>query len=212
MFHWYGLMVGIAIVVGWSVAEKINPIINKIWVYIMLGSLVGARAYHVIDLHEYYLLNPIEILSVWNGGLAIWGGVSGCVAAILIYHYRSRTLNQIWKTFSAVAIASPLGQAIGRIGNGFNQEFEERVLGLPWWGVEAMADLGLFYLIWRVYKRGDKDKIVVSIYLIGYGVIRFVLEFWRINSWEIGGLGVAQWSALTSVVIGLLLWRLSAQD
>jgi phosphatidylglycerol:prolipoprotein diacylglycerol transferase len=78
--------------------------------------------------------------------------------------------------------------------------------------MEAMADLGLFIWLWRKQKEGASSRLLVAIYLIGYGLIRFTLEYIRVNNWQAGGLAVAQWLGLTSVVIGLLLWRLSAHD
>lgn len=205
MFHLYGLFIGLAIVVGWSVGEKLEPKIGRVAPYVLIFGIVGARLYHVIDLWEYYLQNPSQIVAVWNGGLGIWGGIIGGVIATWLY-FKGETL----KVMAGVVVAMPLAQAIGRIGNGVNGEFVNKVWILPWWGAEAILDFVLFGILWAI--REKSPKIRIGVYLVGYGLIRFVLEFWRINNWIWGSLGVAQWVSLIGVVIGLLLWLVNAQD
>ena len=77
MFHLYGLFIGLAVVVGWSVAERIEPKANKVVVWVIGLGLLGARIHHVIDVWEYYSQNLGQIVAVWNGGLSIWGGLTG---------------------------------------------------------------------------------------------------------------------------------------
>ena len=141
MFHLYGLIVGIAIVVGWSVAERIEPRVGKLAPGVIIVGLVGARIYHVIDLWDYYSLNWWQILAVWRGGMSIWGGLVGGSLAWWVIDRR-------WETISAIATALPLTQAIGRIANGVNGEFVSKVWSLPWWMTESVLDLGLFWLVY----------------------------------------------------------------
>lgn len=169
MFHWYGLFIGIAIVVGWSVAERIESRVNKVAPWVIGLGLVGARIYHVIDLWEYYGQNLAQVVAVWNGGMSIWGGLIGGLAAWWIVGRRS------WEVLGAIVTGLPLSQAIGRIGNGVNNEFTNLVYGIPWWGAEAILDLMLFVLL-----RGFSSKWRIWIYLVGYGLIRLVLQPYRL--------------------------------
>ncbi len=167
MFHIYGLVVGIAIVVGWSVAERIEPKVNKVAPLVIGLGLLGARIYHVVDLWDYYSQNMWQIWNLWNGGMSIWGGIIG---GGLGWWVSGGDL----KILSAMVTGLPLAQAIGRIANGVNGEFVQRVGILPWWGAEALLDLMLFVLL-----RGSTPKYRIWIYLVCYGLIRLVLQPYR---------------------------------
>lgn len=173
MFHLYGLFIGIAIVVGWSIAEKMEPKISKIAPWVIILGIVGARVYHVVDYWEYYRQNLSQILMLWRGGLSIWGGLIGGMLGLLMYQQTNK-LTEMWSILGAVATALPMAQAIGRVGNGVNHEFTNLVYGVPWWGAEAMLDLMLFVLL-----RGFSSKWRVGVYLVGYGFIRYFLQPYR---------------------------------
>jgi len=204
VWHWYGLVIGIAIAIGWSVAERIEPRVGKIVPWIVIGGLIGARAYHVIDLWGYYQKNPVQILALWNGGLGIWGGILGGIVAVLIYH-SATSRREMWKVLSAIAVVMPLAQAIGRVANGVNGEFVNLIGVWQWWSVEAILDLGLFGILWLALRRNFSSKSKVGIYFVGYGVIRGVLERYREVSWEVGYIFVA-----CAIIIGL--WLLVVRD
>ena len=221
-------------VAGWSVAEKIEPQVNKAVLGVLVGGLVGARLYHVVDLWSYYSQNWAQIVMVWHGGLGIWGGVIGGGVGLWIVSCRVKSRDpstatrlgarQVGMTrmLGAIANGLPLAQAIGRLGNAVNGEFVNKIWILPWWSCEAILDLILFGLLFYASSRAkSRDPSTatclgarqvgmtsVGIYLIGYGTIRFILEFWRVNNWRVGGLGVAQWVSLTSIVVGLFVCRL----
>lgn len=171
MFHLYGFFIGLAIVVGYTVAEKLEPKVAKVAPWIIGLGVVGARLYHVIDLWEFYSQNPQLIVAVWNGGMSIWGGLIGGMLAWLLVGKGS------WELLGAAVTALPLAQAIGRIGNGVNGEFVNLVFGLPWWSAEAILDLLLFGLLWRL--RGLSPQFKVLIYLLGYALIRTLLQPYR---------------------------------
>jgi prolipoprotein diacylglyceryltransferase len=95
-----------------------------------------------------------------------------------------------------------------------NGEFGEKVLRMPWWSVEMMLNLMLFGVMWLVQlkPRGRTSRVLVGMYLVGYGLIRLVMESFRERSWEVMGLGVAQWAAMLSIVVGLSIWYKAARD
>lgn len=165
MFHWYGLIIGIAVVVWWSIAEYLEPRLKKIIPTTLLLSLLGSRTYYIFQYWSHYQANIFETLAVWNGGLSIWGALLLGGGYTWLYGR-----NLIW----AVVTPLPLAQAMGRLGNGVNGEFTNMVLGIPWWGFEALLDLGLFGVILITPK-----KMRVGVYLLGYGLIRLVLSPYR---------------------------------
>ncbi|MCX6816430.1 MAG: prolipoprotein diacylglyceryl transferase [Candidatus Beckwithbacteria bacterium] len=123
-FHLYGLMMVLGILAGAGVASKKD---KKIWdslLWVVGGGIIGARIYHVIDLWGYYQQHLSEIPAVWHGGLGIFGGILGGVIGLGLY---ARNKQNFLKLLDAGAVGLPLGQAIGRLGNWFNQE----LYGLP---------------------------------------------------------------------------------
>ena len=179
MFHLYGFFIGLAIVTGYSIAEKIEPRVKEGAGYVIISGIVGARIYHVLDFWSYYSTHLNEIFYVWNGGLSIWGALIAGGIAIYIYHYTNKTLNHLQSIMGAVVTGLPLAQAIGRLGNGVNNEFTNLVFGIPWWGMEAMLDLVLFAIIWGLTLRGQSSQVRVVVYLLGYGLIRYFLQPYR---------------------------------
>ena len=165
MLHWYGVVVGVAAVCWWSMAEYLEPKLKKVIPTILVLSLVGARIYHFFEYLEYYQMDIMAILRVWEGGLSIWGALLLGGGYTVIF-----ARNMIW----AVVTPLPLAQAVGRLANYINSEFTNPVLGIPWWGMEAMLDLILFVIIWHT-----KKEWRVGVYLFGYGLIRLVLAPYR---------------------------------
>lgn len=171
----YGLIVGIAAAVWWSVAERLEPKLKKTIPILLLLALVGARAYHVFEYWQYYQTDVLATLRVWEGGLSIWGAIMAGMGymwfTVNSKRYMPTEPRYIW---SALVTPLPLAQAIGRLANGVNGEFTNLVLGIPWWGMEAVLDLILFGVIWYT-----KKEWRVGVYLIGYSLIRLALEPYR---------------------------------
>jgi phosphatidylglycerol:prolipoprotein diacylglycerol transferase len=209
-------------------------------------ALIGARAYHVVDLWDvYYKLFPSKIWAVWEGGLGIYGGIIGGTLGLFLF-----ALWKLWKqgevdgvkrgrlafiglrmllAADLVAIAMPLGQAIGRLGNFVNKELFGAPTSLPW-GVyipqelrpemylgseyfhplffyESGLNLILFALmIWLVFKLvAFRRGFFLAVYLVGYGVIRFGLDYLRIEPWRMGVFTVAQWISLLMIGVGCVM-------
>ena len=183
MFHWYGFFIGIAIVVGYSVAERIEPKVSKVAPWVIGVGLLGARTWHVIDMWSYYAQSWWQILAVWNGGMSIWGGMIGGGGGFIIARARHVSpLREIENLLGAIVTALPLSQAIGRLGNAVNGEFTNLVWILPWWAAEAILDLMLFGILCLLRVRRSsplQGHIKVLVYLIGYGLIRYFLQPYR---------------------------------
>jgi len=240
----YGLILGVAIVVGASIAAsfarkfevrsaKFKIKSEYVWdglVWAVVLGVIGARAYHVIDLWEFYSKNPGQMLAVWNGGLGIFGAIGGGTLGLWLFSKReSLSLAQF---LDVVAFGLPVAQAVGRLGNFVNQELygkpfdfaqgkppyyaiyispESRLPGFeqfshfhPLFVYEALLNLGLFGLLVLIYRKkilGVGRGKYFAIYLFGYSLIRFCLEPLRVEMWKVGVVPMAQ---LVSVVLMVL--------
>lgn len=247
-FHPYGFVVGIAVMVGILLVEKISRIKavsekefwQVIW-WILLGGILGARLWHVATDFYLYQDNLIDIFRVWHGGLSILGAVAGGILAVVIFllkndraHFKERAL-----LYADLAIFGlPIAQAIGRIGNWLNNELYGLPTNLPWaitipaenrvagfeqfqtfhplFAYEAVFTLLFGLLLWWNYLKAGKFfkfKIklgtgqIFIIYLLYYSVIRFFLDFLRIDKsmFNQTGLGINQVLLLAVFFIALLL-------
>lgn len=141
-FHLYGLIIGIAIVVAYSLIEKklklhdsqqnsnVFSLFNQTWIFIVLVGIIGARLWHVVTDWQLYQDNPIASLYIWQGGLSIIGGVVGGVVAILWIAKKKQLDKHL--LLDALVFGLPFGQAIGRLGNYVNQELYGLPTTLPW--------------------------------------------------------------------------------
>ena len=148
-FHLYGLLIGLGILVGSLVASKVSKVkLDEVFdalVWVMVFGLAGARLYHVVDLWSYYSVHLNEIVMVWKGGMGIFGGIlGGMVGGIRPLKIAKIMKSKGYSPLTAIkksgylkmldvgAIGLPVGQAIGRWGNYFNQELYGKPTDLPW--------------------------------------------------------------------------------
>ncbi len=237
IFHIYGLFISLGIWLGLIAAQKAQKKLGKIntayldyelesmLIWILPLGLIGARIYHVVDLWPYYQQNLNKIFYVWEGGLGIWGGIMGGLIGLLAYYFLINKKINFLIILDLIAFGLPIGQAVGRLGNFFNQELYGKPTGLPW-GIyikpenrlenfasinfyhplffyETLFNLLLFAWLWIRLKQKNTNGYFY-IYLIGYGLIRFSLDFLRLNPWQFGPLTVAQWISLIAILIGFI--------
>ncbi|GIW69828.1 MAG: prolipoprotein diacylglyceryl transferase [Patescibacteria group bacterium] len=216
MPSFYGITISIAILVCLTAASKIFPHRKDIWdfgLYCIIGGILGARLYHIVDYWHFYLERPGYIFMVWHGGLGIWGAVIGGILGL--YIYTSTYKKSFLETADIAALVLPLGQAIGRWGNFFNSEISGSQTSLPWnlegkhpiFLYESLLNLLLFFLLFRLSKKVVPAGYLLSSYLAGYGLIRFFLEYLRVNPWKIGALNVAQMLSILSIVISVQIFN-----
>ena len=208
---------------------SIEFVTNLIFWTVIFG-IIGARLYYVAFNLDYYLQEPLEILKVWNGGLAIHGGLLFGLIFIIIYtkKYHIRTL----KMTDMIVVGLILAQAIGRWGNFFNQEahgpettreFLEGIKLIPKFVIDGMNIGGTYYiptfyyeslsclfgfvillLVRRIFEYLRVGQLT-GIYLIWYGITRFIIESLRTDSLMYGNYKVAQIVSVLSIIIGLIL-------
>ncbi len=210
--YWYGFFLALAMTAAIFVALKIgkkksfkeNDLLD-LFFYLIIGGLLGARIYDIFLELPYYIQDPLQVFRVWEGGLAIHGGIiAGLI--ILIYFARKKKLN-FWDLSLVLVPALALGQAIGRFGNYFNQELfglpsnlpwsifispENRPLGLenfshfhPTFLYESLGCLLIFLILLIIIKKqknkSQKNIFPLAFYVLSYSILRFSLEFIRID-------------------------------
>ncbi|OGD93097.1 prolipoprotein diacylglyceryl transferase [Candidatus Curtissbacteria bacterium RIFCSPHIGHO2_01_FULL_41_44] len=229
--HLYGLIIALSIYLGWLLAKKrahIYKIPQKIFddpilLVPLAFAIFGARLYHVLDLRDYYLAHKSLIFAIWNGGLGIWGALIGAFIGFWVIS-KVKNVNLL----SILDLAAPsllLGQSIGRIGNFLNQEAFGPPTGFPW-GVyispgnrpiqfanstrfhptffyEAAIDLVFLVLLLFLTRKLRISGQTFSLYLIFYATGRFIVEFWRIDTWVVGSVKVAQILAVLTLIFGV---------
>jgi phosphatidylglycerol:prolipoprotein diacylglycerol transferase len=182
--------------------------------YTIIGGFVGARLYHVLSSWQFYLNHPIDILKVWNGGLSIYGVVFGSIITLLVlqkgYPFLQKRVTLL-ETLNWLTPSLIVGQIIGRFGNLFNYELYGYPTNLPWkMFVPEMfrksefsgqsffhplflyEQLGLLIILWIIGKIGKSEhrESLFFWYLLLYNILRFALEFLRIDSVFWGGFRV----------------------
>ena len=237
--YWYSITMFLGVLFGIIVAyieikrKKIDVVkFENMAFYAVLFGFLGARIYYVLFNLDYYLASPIEIVKVWNGGLAIHGGIIGAVVAMYVYCKKNK-LN-ILEMLDICAPAILIGQIIGRWGNFFNSEAHGGVvtreflesLHLPNFIINGMYINGAYYhptflyesllnlicfIVLMFLRRNKKIRlgVLVGIYLMWYAVVRFFIESLRTDALMLGSLRMAQVISVVLFVIGLVLVILS---
>lgn len=234
--YWYSVLILIGFLIGGALAlwesrkwEIPEDFMVNLFFYIIIFAFVGARLYYVLFNFSDYASDPISIIKVWEGGLAIHGGIIACVLFIIFYtkKYKVSTL----RIMDILAVSLIIGQAIGRWGNFLNQEAygsptsPEFLQGLhiPQFIIDGMKIHGTYYqptflyesigcllgfivlLIFR-HRRHTKVGHVTALYLIWYGILRFFIEALRQDSLMLGNFKMAQIVSILAVIIGIIMF------
>ena len=238
--HWYGLTYlaafGFFLWLGGRRTQQpqfadrgwVRRDIEDLLFYGVLGVVIGGRLGYVLFYKpEFYAANPLEIFSVWKGGMAFHGGLLGVIVAMAIFaKVRQR---HFFDVADLVAPCVPLGLASGRLGNFINGELWGRLAdpSLPWAMVYpqsgtslarhpsplyqfAMEGVLLFFLLWFYAKKPRGLSQVSGMFLIGYGVFRFIAEHFREPDDFLGllalNLSMGQWLCVPMVIAGAAIW------
>jgi prolipoprotein diacylglyceryl transferase len=225
--RWYGLLIASAVLIGTVLAlkeakrkgVKEETLIDML-LFAVPAAIIGARAYYVIFMWDYYSKNPSQILNIRGGGLAIHGVIiAGALVAIIFAKVRKENF---WTLADIVAPSLILGQAIGRWGNFANQEAHGGPTDLPWGimidGVkvhptflyESIWNLLVFgFLLWYRRKKATVEGEIFVLYLMLYSVGRFFIEGLRTDSLMLGPFRVAQLISIAIIISGgaYLIWK-----
>ena len=259
--HWYGIILMLGAAAGAWLATRsakqrgYDPeIVWDLLTYLLIGGIVGARLWHiftpspsvmVLDPATGELVNPyfvggtiqiLDILSIWKGGLGIPGAVIGGAIGLFFYTRKRGLSFAEWADIAAPSL--PLGQAIGRWGNFFNQELYGAPTNLPWairidpqnrvagyqqyetyhplFFYESVLNLAnMFFLLWLSRRYADrlKNGDIFLAYLVTYPLIRFSLDFLRLDASLVAGINVNQtFMAVIALCAGAALFLRHRND
>ncbi len=203
--RWYSLAYIVGIIFGWWQLTKMvqqpgSPMakrhIDDFIFYATLGIILGGRLGYILFYRPELFLNPVEIFKLWEGGMSFHGGVLGVVVAILLF-CRKNGLNWL-RLHDYIAVVYPAGHFLGRLANFVNGELWGRETDVSWGMVfpdggpfvrhpsqlyhaaleGLMLALILSYMFWKTDARFAPGKLVGT-FILGMGVTRFIVEFYR---------------------------------
>ena len=233
--YWYSIIILIAVLIGATVVyieakkQKMNPDdFTDLFFCTVVCGLLGARIYYVIFNIDYYLSNKLEILAVWNGGLAIHGGIIG--GALYLLHFCKKRKYNMLKLLDMMVVGLIIAQSIGRWGNFFNQEAfgpattlkELQDYMIPNFIIDRMKILGVYheptfyyeslwnlngFIILNMVRRLKKLKVgtLTGVYCIYYSIGRLYIESLRMDSLMIGPFKQAQIISILLIGLGVFL-------
>ena len=206
--HWYGLMYLLAFVFVWllgrfrtSRSDWQNSQFDDLLFYGAIGVIIGGRLGYALfyDLPAS-LANPLSLLKIWQGGMSFHGGLLGVLVAF--WYFGQKTGKHFFEVSDFIAPMVPIGLMLGRIGNFINGELWGRVSDVPWAMVfpgagplprhpsqlyqAALEGLLLFIILWFYSAKPRPRAAVSGLFLTGYGVFRFIVEFVRVPDPQYG--------------------------
>ena len=203
--------------------------VDDILLWVALGVILGGRLGYVLFYDPLkYLSDPLTILQVWNGGMSFHGGFLGVVVAIIFFSKKEKLA--MWSVGDLLAGAAPIGLFFGRIANFINAELWGRTTNMPWGIIfpnggpfarhpsqlyEALLEGVILFIVIRYLSH--KTNILrhpgglVGVFIMGYGLARIIVEFFREPDQHIGYLAgfitMGMVLSLPMVIIGGLILR-----
>jgi phosphatidylglycerol:prolipoprotein diacylglycerol transferase len=238
-FRWYGLMylIGLTlayfIILARSRAKGLPLYRDQVYdmiVYAAIGVFVGGRLGYVLFYNlSYYLNNPLKIFFVWEGGMSFHGGLIGTIIALILFAKRKSI--PVYTIADLAAGVTPVGLGLGRIGNFINGELFGRPTEVDWCMVfpaggpvcrhpsqvyeAALEGLLLFTVLWLISRTPHPPGTVFWSFLTGYGLCRFIVEYFREPDTQLGFLfgsfSMGQLLSFPMILIGLFMLILGYQ-
>ncbi|MCI8347467.1 MAG: prolipoprotein diacylglyceryl transferase [Bacilli bacterium] len=234
--YWYSIFIFLGVITSYSVIlmeakkrgfEK-QFIVDLVFNTVIIG-LIGARIYYCLFHLSYYLKHPLEIVQIWNGGLAIHGGI--LFGGIFVTYYCKKHKVELLKMIDIIVVGVILGQAIGRWGNFFNGEAYGGItslthlqsMHLPRFIIDGMYILGeyrqptflyesffnmLGFMILVIIRKYPYLKIgqLTGFYFMWYSFTRFMIEGMRTDSLMIGKIKMAQLVSIILLIVGFIIF------
>ncbi len=238
--RWYGLMFAIGFWLGYNIVARMfkregapESWVGTLLLWVAAGTIIGSRLGHVFFYQwDYYSQHPIEILYIWEGGLASHGGAIGVILGVICFSIFTTHRNPLW-TFDRLVIAIALVGGLIRLGNLFNSEIYGTATTLPWgfmfvrsreWHqlyegqavhptqiYEALCYFALFALLmWMYWKKNAEERpgLILGVFFIGIFLPRFLIEY--IKNDQVAReatmtLNIGQQLSIPFIVLGLLL-------
>ncbi len=219
--RWYGLLIGLGIILAFFYCSRVAKkegisadILADIIIYSLPVAVICARTYYVIFSWDKYKDNLSDVFKIWEGGLAIYGGLIGAVITSAIY-CKIKKIN-VLKVLDICCLGLLIGQLIGRWGNFMNAEafggYCENFLRMsingeapvhPTFLYESLWNLAGLVILSLLHKKKPFDGYTFFCYIMWYGLGRYFIEGLRADSLYIGNYRVSQIVALVCVFIGI---------
>lgn len=211
--RWYGLMYLVGILTAWllgnyRIKHNNNSLLTlnqesftDLLIYMVFGLLVGGRlGYMLFYQLEVLFTQPWQLFLLWQGGMSFHGGLIGAAIGIIYFCYKNSQDFFVLADF--IAPLAPPAFFFGRIGNFINGELWGKPTEADWGVIFPMAGniprhpsqlyegflegIGLFFILWFFSKKDVPKMATSGLFLVGYGVFRFIVEFWRVPDQHIG--------------------------
>lgn len=234
--HWYGLILTAAFVIGFIITlhyskqkQVQSDHLYNLFLLIIVFGIIGGRLAHILTDWGYYHDHFGDLYKIWHGGLAFHGVALAGLLTTYIY-CRVKKIS-FWLIMDIIIVSVPLMQAIGRWGNYFNQELFGRptnsAIGIPidlvnrpagfeqfshfhpLFLYESFFDLAIFIILLVLFKKNKlKTGRLTLLFFILYSVVRFNLDFLRLEKASIGPLSWGQWVSIILIIMAIITWLL----
>ncbi|PID76911.1 MAG: prolipoprotein diacylglyceryl transferase [Deltaproteobacteria bacterium] len=238
--RWYGLMYAIGFIASFYLVKlqikkfgckKLGEQIEDLNITLILCLILGGRLGYVIFYNlPHYLAHPLEIPAIWAGGMSFHGACLTLLIGGGMFCYIKKI--SFWQAADLYAATAPIGLGLGRIGNFINGELYGRVSDVPWAMVFPyggnlprhpsqlyeffLEGIVLFILLWSNHARPwRQEKLwphgsIIALFLIGYGILRILAEFFREPDQQLGYLAghltMGQTLSAAMIIIGITIW------
>ena len=208
--RWYSLAYIFGIIFGWIYCKKIlirnndtSKLFDDLISFLIIGIILGGRLGYILFYNlEYYIINYIEILMIWKGGMSFHGGVIGVFIATIIFSKKHKVNKYIF--LDLISASAPIGIFLGRISNFINSELYGRQTDIIWSVIFAKVDnlprhpsqlyeaffegIILFFIIFLFVNKKYllRPGLISSLFLIFYSLFRFFIEFFRMPDEQLG--------------------------
>lgn len=209
--HWYGLMYVVGLFAAWWLGRRraqrlglSHDDIGDMIFYGAMGIIIGGRiGFALFYGFDQLLANPLWLFKIWEGGMSFHGGLTGVLIAAWLFARKHRLA--FFQLTDFIAPLVPIGLGAGRLGNFINHELPGRVSDVPWamvfpsmMGLEpeprhpsalyefALEGIVMFVVLWWFSSRPRQRGMTSGLFLLLYGVFRFIVEFVRLPDPQLG--------------------------
>lgn len=202
--RYYGVFFALGLFLAYSLARFMVKkrglsleILDKLSVYLIVGLVLGARFGHIVFYElDYYLANPLQILKIWEGGLASHGAAIGLIIAYSLFLWQNKKV-KIWDYADIMVVVATLPVALIRLGNFFNSELVGRVTDAPWGVIFSRVDelvrhpsqlyefsygmllFAILFPLWLKKYKTAKPGFFFGLFFMLYFAMRFTVEFFK---------------------------------
>lgn len=231
--RWYSLLYVGGFLVARAILTKLSrekrflftaEDMEQFTMWVLMGAVIGARVIYCFVYSPGELIkNPLFLFQIWGGGLSFHGGLIGVITAGILFARKKGI--PFWNLADAMALATPTGLAMGRLGNFINGELYGRVTDVPWAMIFPHSDgrprhpsqlyefflegVVLFAALWISKRYLKKDGQIAVLFLFGYTLSRYIVEFFREPDAHLGlltlGLSMGQWLSLVQLISAVAL-------